>query len=316
MSMTDKDAAIGRKVMVDELETINSYEAMADHASPEVAKVVRDIADEEKVHVGEAGAIIADHDKRALPAMEEGVKEARKIMKFEDMLRESIAKKDSEKGYPPLSEDRLMRDPYRHVELQVNDQVCMNANKGEHISSEGTMKQGDKNDGASGAYDEDNAPAKKDVKDDNTSGAYDGKSIAKTNGTGIENTANGIKYARGYGVAPSNPVESHRQTPVEPNEKLNVPTGDGDTEEVEITPQEQIDMSTPDSTKKSLPSFADMYANGVGLAFEKNCKRNLVEEMRKEYKEKKEKEEDAPEKTEKEESSDERVYFDDPDVDL
>ena len=89
--MTDKDAAIGRKVMVDELNTINSYEAMADHASPEVAEVVRDIADEEKVHVGEAGAIIAAHDKRAVPAMKEGVKEARKVMgelpSFDSMMK-------------------------------------------------------------------------------------------------------------------------------------------------------------------------------------------------------------------------------------
>lgn len=89
--MTDKDAAIGRKVMVDELDTINRYEAMADRASPEVADLVRDIADEEKVHVGEAAAIVDEHDSRARPAMLEGVEEARAHMSelpsFESMMK-------------------------------------------------------------------------------------------------------------------------------------------------------------------------------------------------------------------------------------
>ena len=91
--MTDSDAAIGRKIMVDELNTINDYEDMAQNASPKVAKVIEDVIDEEKVHVGEAGAIIADNDKRAVPAMKEGVKEARHIMKsFDEMLEESFEK--------------------------------------------------------------------------------------------------------------------------------------------------------------------------------------------------------------------------------
>ena len=140
--MTDKDAAIGRKVMVDELETINSYEAMAEHASPKVAKVLEDIIDEEKVHVGEAGAIIAENDKRALPAMEEGVKEARDTMGFEEMLKKAVEEKDKDKGYPPMTEAQMMRDPYRHVTMQVHDQLCVNPNQGEHSSAEGKSKEG------------------------------------------------------------------------------------------------------------------------------------------------------------------------------
>lgn len=184
--MTDKDAAIGRKVMVDELNTINQYEAMADHASSGVAKVVRDIADEEKVHVGEAGAIVAEHDKRAVPAMKEGVKEARTIMKsFNEMLTEAIKKSDEGKGYPPMTEAQMMRDPYRHVKLQVNDQVNVNANDGEKITSEGSVKTAEKNDGKSGAYDEDHAPAKKDIKDDGASGAFDKSEVNAINGKEI-----------------------------------------------------------------------------------------------------------------------------------
>ena len=98
-------------------------------------------------------------------------------MNFNEMLQKSIEDKDREKGYPPMTEAQMMRDPYRHVSLQVNDQL--NVYDSEKISSEGSVKQGDKNDGASGSYDEDHAPAEKEIKDDNTSGAYDGKSIGK-----------------------------------------------------------------------------------------------------------------------------------------
>lgn len=180
MDMSDKDAVIGRKIMVDELETINEYEAMAENASPEVAKVVEDIIDEEKVHVGEAGAIIADNDKRALPAMKEGVKEARDIMGFEEMLKKAVEERDRDKGYPPMTEAQMMRDPFRHVSMQTSDQCDVNGNRGEHISSEGSMKEGQKNDGVSGACDEDNRPAEESVRNDNTSGAYDGKGLKKS----------------------------------------------------------------------------------------------------------------------------------------
>ena len=96
--MTENDARIGRKVMVDELNTINAYESMADNAdSPEVADLVRDIADEEKVHTGEGAAIVAANDPRAEPAMKEGVAEA---SEFGMMLRKAIAEKDSQRGPP------------------------------------------------------------------------------------------------------------------------------------------------------------------------------------------------------------------------
>ena len=80
--MTEMDARIGRKIMVDELNTINAYESMADNADdPKVAEVVRDIADEEKVHTGEGAAIVAENDPRAEPAMKEGLEEVGEIAK-------------------------------------------------------------------------------------------------------------------------------------------------------------------------------------------------------------------------------------------
>ena len=154
--MTNIDAQLGRKLMIDELETTNQYEVMADNAeNPKVAEVIRDVADEEKVHAGEGAAIVAGADPRAEPAMKEGVNEARDIMGFEDMLRKSNEKKDKERGYPPMSNTELMRDPYRHVEMQYNDQANVNGNDGEHIeNAEGcSVKAGKKNDGASGSFD-------------------------------------------------------------------------------------------------------------------------------------------------------------------
>lgn len=75
--MTEKDAALGRRLMIDELKTTNLYEQMADEADDEAtADVIRDVADEEKVHTGEGAAIVAANDPRAKPAMKEGVKEA------------------------------------------------------------------------------------------------------------------------------------------------------------------------------------------------------------------------------------------------
>ena len=80
--MTENDARIGRKIMVDELNTINEYESMAENADdPKVAELVRDIADEEKVHTGEGAAIVAENDPRAKEAMEEGLEEAEEILK-------------------------------------------------------------------------------------------------------------------------------------------------------------------------------------------------------------------------------------------
>ena len=113
--MNATDAQLGRKVMTDELETVNQYEAMADNAAdPGVAEVIRNIADEEKVHAGEAAAIVGQSDDRAEPAMREGLEEAQEMLgvrplheemmiiaksSFSDMISDAFQKKN--KGWTP-----------------------------------------------------------------------------------------------------------------------------------------------------------------------------------------------------------------------
>jgi len=80
--MTDTDARVAREIAIDELKTTNKYEALADAADdPKVKDVVRDIAREEKVHTGEAAAILDKKDEEATPAMKEGLDEAREMLK-------------------------------------------------------------------------------------------------------------------------------------------------------------------------------------------------------------------------------------------
>lgn len=74
---TDADKA--REVMVDELKTINKYEEMARQAkNPKVAEVINEVAGDEKVHVGNAAALVAMEDPEAVPKMEEGLRETEK----------------------------------------------------------------------------------------------------------------------------------------------------------------------------------------------------------------------------------------------
>ena len=86
--MSKTDAALGRELMKDELDTTSKYERMADMADNEgTAEVIRDVADEEKVHTGEGAAIVAANDPRAKPAMLEGVKEASEyIPRFQEIF--------------------------------------------------------------------------------------------------------------------------------------------------------------------------------------------------------------------------------------
>lgn len=74
---TDADKA--REVMVDELKTINKYEEMARQANnPKVAETIEEVAGDEKVHVGNAAALVAMEDPEAVPKMEEGLRETEK----------------------------------------------------------------------------------------------------------------------------------------------------------------------------------------------------------------------------------------------
>lgn len=124
--MNATDAQLGRKVMTDELETVNQYEAMADNAAdPGVADVIRDIADEEKVHAGEAAAIVGQSDDRAEPAMKEGLEEAQEMLgvrplheemmiiaksSFSDMISESFEKKGRREAKTGVDDKRKKWD--------------------------------------------------------------------------------------------------------------------------------------------------------------------------------------------------------------
>lgn len=73
------DAGKAREGMVDELKTINKYEEMADEAqNPVVADTLKEVADDERVHVGNFGALVAEEDPKAVPKMMEGIEETEK----------------------------------------------------------------------------------------------------------------------------------------------------------------------------------------------------------------------------------------------
>ena len=216
-------------------------------------------------------------------------------MKFNEMLQKSIEEKDRDKGYPPMTEAQMMRDPYRHVSLQVHDQLDVNGNRGEHISSEGSVKQADKNDGESGAYDEDNAPAEKEVKNDGASGAFDKSTVNAING---EEVADGLKkagidYDTGYSEGQKlRAVGSKMRREGNPDAELfnnvfapnaekkgdkvirerggNIGTYTRYKDDGFIIDSQQSDIADNiKSAQKSLPSFTDMYSHGVGYGFEK-----------------------------------------------
>lgn len=78
--MTRTDAQVARDVIVDELKTINRYEGLQDKAdSKKVKDTVGDITREEKVHVGEAAALLRQNDKESMPALKEGARETEHI---------------------------------------------------------------------------------------------------------------------------------------------------------------------------------------------------------------------------------------------
>lgn len=115
-------------------------------------------------------------------------------MNFNEMLKKSVEEKDSEKGLPNMSKAEMISNPWRHVELQVNKPV--NVYEHEKAGNEGTVSDGSKKesyDGDSGAYDEDNAPARKDVDDDGEDGSFDKSDESVVNAVQGEEIVDGIK---------------------------------------------------------------------------------------------------------------------------
>ena len=82
LAVKDKDVVsdeiILRQAIIAELDAVNLYEQMARSAkNSKLKKILLDIAEEEKVHVGELEAMLNECDKEHLPAMKKGKREVK-----------------------------------------------------------------------------------------------------------------------------------------------------------------------------------------------------------------------------------------------
>ena len=78
----DIDKEIVRVALIAELDAINLYEEMAALCENEnIRKVLLDIAQEEKEHVGEFHTLLLDFDKEQIKALEKGKKEVEELLK-------------------------------------------------------------------------------------------------------------------------------------------------------------------------------------------------------------------------------------------
>jgi rubrerythrin len=77
----ERDMAILRLSIIAELDAVNLYERFAEIASNEnISKVMIDIANEEKVHVGEFKALLEEVDPKYADLEEEGEEEVEEIV--------------------------------------------------------------------------------------------------------------------------------------------------------------------------------------------------------------------------------------------
>ena len=75
-----KDAEIARLGIIAEFDAINLYEQMANLASdPGLKRVLEDIANEEKTHVGEFLEMLKRLDPRQVKELENGRKEVKEL---------------------------------------------------------------------------------------------------------------------------------------------------------------------------------------------------------------------------------------------
>jgi len=73
--------AILRAAIIAELDAINLYEQMADMTrNTNIKKVLRDIAREEKTHVGEFQTLLLIEDKEQIQELEEGKNEVQELL--------------------------------------------------------------------------------------------------------------------------------------------------------------------------------------------------------------------------------------------
>jgi rubrerythrin len=76
------DKQILRWGIIAELDAINFYEQLASNALDEnIKKVLMDIANEEKEHVGEFQTLLLEKDKEQIKALEKGKEEVEELIK-------------------------------------------------------------------------------------------------------------------------------------------------------------------------------------------------------------------------------------------
>ncbi len=81
ISKKNMDKEILRTGIIAELDAINLYEQMAEMTENlHVKTILLDIANEEKVHVGEFQYLLLKYDKEQIEALEEGNKEVKELM--------------------------------------------------------------------------------------------------------------------------------------------------------------------------------------------------------------------------------------------
>jgi len=84
VSKADRDKEILRVGLIAELDAVNLYEQLAAMAERgEIKQVLRDIAREEKTHVGEFQALLLKEDKEQVQELEHGRREVEEIEKGE-----------------------------------------------------------------------------------------------------------------------------------------------------------------------------------------------------------------------------------------
>jgi len=97
-SGVEKDAQILRLAMISELDAINLYEQMAEQVSTvKVKELLENIADEERIHLGEFQAILITIDDNHVQGLKKGKLEVDKILKIKSSTEEeTMEEKPSE----------------------------------------------------------------------------------------------------------------------------------------------------------------------------------------------------------------------------
>lgn len=106
-----------RSDVQDELSAVKNYDSHADEAEAagydDIAKILRDIRDEEKVHIGELQSLLIKHDKEYEESLEDGEEEV------EEELTESVLDPVNKERCPEVFKNDVMREDVRKFILGI-----------------------------------------------------------------------------------------------------------------------------------------------------------------------------------------------------